>query len=230
MSKVAILQSNYIPWKGYFDIINLADTFILYDQAQYTKNDWRNRNLIQTPQGSQWLTIPVKQTSLKDQRIDETLVANNLWRKKHWKSLQNNYNKSKYFKHYSPYFYALYLEDDEQYLSKINYKFIKLINKLIGITTEIVWSLDYTLVEGKTERLVKLCQDTNATQYISGLSAKSYLDSTLFDKAGIDLIWMEYKDYPCYQQLFSPFIHQVSIIDLLFNYGPDAKKYMLTFT
>jgi len=188
MRKVAILQSNYIPWKGYFDIINLADIFILYDQAQYTKNDWRNRNLIQTSQGAQWLTIPVKQTSLKDQRINETVVANNVWRKKHWKSLQNNYNKSKYFKQYSPYFYELYLEDDEQYLSKINYKFIKLINKLIGISTEIVWSSDYTLVKGKTERLVKLCQDTHATQYISGLSAKSYLDSELFNEIGIDHI------------------------------------------
>ena len=230
MRKVAILQSNYIPWKGYFDIINSADIFIFYDQAQYTKNDWRNRNLIKTPRGTQWLTIPVRQTGLKTLRICDTVVANSLWRKKHWQSLITYYAKSPHFKLFKQCFYELYREDDEENLSRINVKFIQAINGLLGINTEMAYSSSYQLVEGKTERLVQLCKDNQATHYISGAAAKNYLNLALFDQAGIEVIWMDYSQYPDYAQLFPPFMHQVSIVDLLFNHGLDAKNYMLSFS
>jgi len=229
--KVAILQSNYIPWKGYFDIINLADIFIIYDQAQYTKNDWRNRNLIKTPQGSQWLTIPVKRTSLKAQRICDTEVANAVWRKKHWHSLLNNYRKAPYFSQLEPSFRCLYLDNTHIInLSQINLQFITVINQILGITTEIRYASEFTLASGKTERLVDLCKQNHASHYISGASAQSYLDLERFKQENIKLHWMDYSQYPEYSQLYPPFIHSVSILDLLFNHGSNAYKYMCSFT
>ncbi|HIP48251.1 MAG TPA: hypothetical protein EYG92_04705, partial [Lutibacter sp.] len=130
MKKIAILQSNYIPWKGYFDLINMVDEFILYDEVQYTKNDWRNRNKIQTKQGVQWLTIPVRQKELS-QLIKDTKITDKKWGKKHWATIRQNYSKAKYFKEYKDIFEELYLNCEEQYLSQINYKFIVVINEIL---------------------------------------------------------------------------------------------------
>lgn len=226
--KVAIVQSNYIPWKGYFDLINLVDEFILLDDVQYTKNDWRNRNLIKTPNGTAWLTIPVHQESLS-QKINETVVANEIWRKKHIKSITQNYSKGKYFKDYKDLFQELYLQSNEKFLSRINHRFITAISNVLGINTKISWSMDYKLVEGKTERLVDLCKHTGATEYISGPAAKGYIDEEMFENEGILLKYIDYSGYPEYTQLFPPFEHRVSIIDLILNEGPNAPKYMKSF-
>ena len=134
MKKVAILQSNYIPWKGYFDIINSVDTFIIYDEVQYTKNDWRNRNQINSKQGLQWLTIPVRVESL-EQKISETKISFSKWNKKHWNSLVANYGKSPGFKHNKDLFESLYLDCQTDNLSEINLSFINAINKLLDIKT-----------------------------------------------------------------------------------------------
>ena len=157
MKKVAILQSNYIPWKGYFDIINKVDEFILYDDMQYTRRDWRNRNKIVTPNGLLWLSIPVESKGKFFQKINETKVANHDWIDKHWRSIKANYTKAPYFKVYEEMFHDLYESCREyEYLSEINYAFIHLICKILGIHTKISWSSDYPLVDGKTERLVGL--------------------------------------------------------------------------
>ena len=142
--KVFITQSNYIPWKGYFDAINQADVFVIYDEMQYTKNDWRNRNQIKTPNGLQWLTIPAKQSAL-DQKISETEVVNSIWRKKHWKTILQNYRKAPHFEEMSEHFERLYLNDDESNLSRINEKFINAINTQLGIKTEIRSSANFDL-------------------------------------------------------------------------------------
>lgn len=223
--KVAILQSNYIPWKGYFDLIASVDEFIIYDDAQYTKNDWRNRNIIKNATGVQWLSIPVFNKSL-DQTILETQVANKNWTRKHWNTIKQNYSKSKYFEEYSTIFEDLYLNCKDCSLSLINYKFILVINDILGIKTKISWSSDYTLLDGKSERLVGLCKDSNANEYISGPAAKGYLDESLFEDNGIKVTWFDYSGYPEYEQRFPPFIHGVTILDLIFNEGPDANKYM----
>ena len=226
--KVAILQSNYIPWKGYFDIINTVDEFILYDDVQYTKNDWRNRNQLKTPNGKLWITIPIHQKKL-GQKINETLVVNDIWRKKHWKTIIQNYSMAKYFDDYSELFEKLYLGSNEKLLSNINYRFIVAICRVLGIKTKISWSMDYNLVEGKTERLVDICKQTGADEYISGPSAKGYIDEDFFKESGIKLRYMDYSGYPEYNQLFPPFEHAISIIDLIFNEGPNAQKYMKSF-
>ncbi len=227
--KIAILQSNYIPWKGYFDLINQVDEFILYDDMQYTRNDWRNRNLIKSSTGIQWLTIPVKNKGKRLQKISETEIANPNWGKKHWKTLVINYSKAPYFNHYKEIFEPLYLNNKEQNLSQINYLFLTAINKILNINTTILWSSDFNVIGKKTERLVAICRDTEANEYISGPAAKSYMDETLFTDANITISWMDYSNYPSYPQLNPPFEHGVSILDLIFNQGSNSAKYMKSF-
>jgi hypothetical protein len=229
MKKVAILQSNYIPWKGYFDIINMVDEFVIYDCVQYTKNDWRNRNLIKTSSGVQWLTIPCRFESMS-QKINETKVTDKLWAGKHFKTIYQNYSRAKHFKEYAPLFEALYKDvASEELLSVINYKFIMAINNILDIKTKISKCEDFTLIEGQTSRLVQICKDAKATHYLSGPAAKDYLDESLFEAEGIKVEWMDYSGYGEYEQLFSPFVHGVSILDLIFNEGSNAKKYMKSF-
>lgn len=227
--KVAILQSNYIPWKGYFDLIAAVDVFILYDEMQYTKNDWRNRNKIKTSDGIKWMTIPVKADSLH-QKICETQVANRLWAIKHLKTLKANYSKAPYFKEYENWLTDLYNQvENEKLLSNINYKFIIEICNMLNIKTKICWSNDYELIDGKTERLVNLCQQAGATAYVSGPAAKDYIQPKLFEEANIRLTWMDYEGYPEYHQLYPPFEHPVSILDLILNEGINAPAFLKKF-
>lgn len=228
MKKVAILQSNYIPWKGYFDLINMVDEFVLFDEVQYTKNDWRNRNKIKTSQGLQWLTIPVRQVSL-EQKISETMVANAKWNVKHWNSIVQNYSKSKYFSQYRNFFERLYFESNEESLSKINYSFIGAICEILDIRTKISFSSKYQLIDGQTEKLLHICHQAGASCYLSGPAAKEYFDISLAKKMDIDVEWMDYTGYPEYRQLHSGFEHSVSILDLIFNEGPNAKSFMKSF-
>lgn len=226
--KVVILQSNYLPWKGYFDLMNQADVFVVYDIVQYTKNDWRNRNRVMSPSGPKWLTIPVYHGM--SQTIEETLVSDQGWWKKHWKTLQQNYSKCRYFPLYRDRFAALFSElKDEKRLSHINLAFIRLINELLRIETKIVYAAQLDCGRGQTERLVRICQSFSADTYISGPGAKDYLNERLFEQANIAVSWYDYSDYPQYQQLSDDFVHRVSIIDLLFNHGPDARHYMKSF-
>lgn len=229
MKKIAILQSNYIPWKGYFDMINMVDEFILYDDMQYTRRDWRNRNKIKTPNGLIWLTIPVEVKGKYFQKISETKVNEKDWAKKHWQSITHNYSKSKYFKEYKDVFEELYLNCHEEYLSQINYKFIVAINKILGIKTKIRWSSEFKLVDGQTEKLLGICKDCDTDIYLSGPAAKDYFDEELARKENIKVEWMDYSGYKEYEQLHSHFEHGVTILDLIFNEGPNATKFMKSF-
>lgn len=226
---VAIVQSNYIPWKGYFDLINLVDEFIIFDDMQYTRRDWRNRNKIKTPSGLMWLTIPIKVKNRYFQKICESIISDPLWNKKHWKAIRLNYSRTFYFNNFTDIFEELYLGSDEKKLSDLNFRFIKVICNILGIDSKLSWSMDYNLIEGKTERLVDLCKQSGATSYLSGPSAKGYIDEDLFESEGIDLEYINYSMYPEYTQMHPPFEHGVSIIDLIFNEGPNAPKFMLSF-
>lgn len=225
MKKIAIIQSNYIPWKGYFDMIGLVDEFILFDEVQYTKNDWRNRNKIKTPNGPAWLTIPVFHKTL-NQKISETQITDKRWPVKHWNSIVSNYTRAKYFETFRPAFEQLYSNCKSTYLSDINYQFIVLICQVLNIKTTITSSRNFYLGGNPTEKLVNLCKQTGAISYLSGPAAKNYLDESLFVQEGISVEWMDYSDYPEYEQLYPPFAQQVSIIDLIFNVGANASQYM----
>lgn len=223
--RIAILQSNYIPWKGYFDIIGLVDEFVIYDEVQYTKNDWRNRNRIKTSAGIQWVTIPVYQRALK-QKISETEVAHTRWSMKNWHTIKSNYARAPYFKFFGPELEEFYCTCKSSMLSEINVSLIRKMCSLIGIGTKISNSAHYTLRGDATEKLVDLCKQKNANTYLSGPAARDYLRQDLFKQAGIEIEWMDYEHYPEYPQLYPPFVHQVSIIDLLFNTGKDCINYM----
>jgi len=228
--KVAIVQSNYIPWKGYFDLINLVDEFILFDDMQYTRRDWRNRNLIKTRAGLKWLTIPVAVKGNFFQKIKDTRVSDPGWGRTHWESIVHNYSKANHFAAFREVFESLYLGSQESFLSQINYAFLTTICKILRIETRITWSDTYESVEGKTERLVSICKQAGATTYISGPAARDYIDESLFNNADVSLEYMDYSAYPEYRQLFPPFEHGVSVIDLIFNEGPDAPKFMKSFS
>jgi hypothetical protein len=226
VKKTAILQSNYIPWKGYFDMIAAVDEFILYDDMQYTRRDWRNRNQIKTPQGLQWMTVPVLVKGKYFQKIQETEIDGADWALSHWKTLTQNYRRAAYFDEIASWLEPIYLGESFIYLSQLNRRLIEAVCRYLGIMTVISNSSDYVLQEGKTERLVDLCVQAGATEYISGPAAKDYIEEAMFRDKGIGLTWFDYADYPEYPQLWGEFTHGVTILDLLFNTGKDTHRYM----
>jgi hypothetical protein len=227
--RVAIVQSSYIPWKGYFDLIRRSDEFILYDDVQYTKRDWRNRNRIKTANGPGWLSIPVDVKGKYLQAIKDTRVCDAGWNIRHLKTIAATYARAPYFRRYEAAVEDLFLGCVSLSLSEINFRFLSRICDILSITTQLTWSMDYsyTHVPGKNERLVELCRQAGATEYLSGPSARGYIDPNLFEAAGMRLTFMDYTGYPEYGQLHPPFDHYVSILDLLFNTGPAAVSYML---
>lgn len=225
MKRVAIIQSNYIPWKGYFDLINAVDEFVLYDDVQYTRSDWRNRNRIKTPTGLAWLTIPVTSSLLAPRAIVDTEIVGNGWASKHWRSLQQNYARSPYLKDYADEVEDLYLGRRWTYLSAVSEAFLAWCLEKLAIQTLVTRSSEYERVAGRSERLVGICQQCGADVYVSGSAAKSYLDEALFDRAGIRVEWFEYPSYPEYPQPWGEFVHGVSALDLIFNTGPDARSF-----
>jgi hypothetical protein len=226
LKKVAILQSNYIPWKGYFDMIASVDEFILFDDMQYTRRDWRNRNQIKTPNGLQWLTIPVQVKGKYHQKIKEVEVMGSEWQKLHWSSLMHNYRQAKYFKAVSEWLEPIYFNTSRTNLSEINLIFIRAICNYLSIDTKITSSSDYILSGNKSQRLANICKQSEATIYVSGEAAKEYLDQKVFAKLNINVLWFSYEGYLSYPQLWGDFSERVTILDLLFNCGPNSMKYI----
>lgn len=225
--KIAIIQSNYIPWKGYFHIIHSVDALILLDDVQYTRRDWRNRNKIKTKDGLKWLTIPVQTKGNYHQRINETQTQGGEWTKKHWHMLEDAYRSAPFFRHHSDHIYYLYQKaSEESYLSHINMIFLRALCDLFQITTPISFSTDYYSTEvldnfDATERLVALCKKAGADCYLSGPSAKNYLDCKKFENEGIAVDFMQYPDYTEYPQGYGSYEHYVSILDVLFHVSND---------
>jgi len=225
MKKVAVIQSNYIPWKGYFDIINDVDQFIFYDDVQYTKNDWRNRNKIKTPNGTEWITVPVSATS--ESLICEVGFQSAQWSTKHFKTLTALYSKAPYFKKYKEFFEYIYLERKWGTLSELNqYLITKISHEFLGIKTQFTQSSEYNLEGKKLDRLLSLLKAANASSYLSGPAAMDYIDSSTFENNEIELLYKQYSDYKEYDQFHPPFNHYVSILDLLFHAGPDSAYFI----
>lgn len=223
---VAVLQSNYIPWKGYFDIIHDVELFIFHDDLQYTKNDWRNRNRIVTEGGVKWLTIPVG--SDEHRQILDVRMGDTSWQKKHFDMLKASYRKAPYFQKYLPFLEDVYLERKWDYLYELDRYLIERISQdYLGITTKFADSRDFATHGVKHEKLLSMLRSAGATRYVSGPAAKDYIRSADYEAAGIDLQWKDYGGYPVYpQQHGGPFEHGVSVLDLLFNTGEDAPYYI----
>jgi len=222
--KLAVLQSNYIPWKGYFDIIHDVDLFLFYDEVQYTKNDWRNRNQILTDTGLKWLTIPCGYDITR--KICEVKIKNEFdWQKQHYNLIKHCYSKAPFYKKYEDFLNYVYLDKEWEYLYEINRFIIKTIStEFLGIKVQFADSRDYPTFGSGHEKLLSLVKATGADTYISGPAAKDYIITNDYKQAGIEIIWKEYFGYPEYKQLYEPFRHNVSILDLLFNTGENANR------
>lgn len=224
--RVAILQSCYIPWKGYFDIIGSVDVFVIYDDVQYSKNHWHNRNRIKTQQGPLWLTVPVSKAEGAHQNIEDVRLPQPFARK-HWQTISQAYAKAAHFQTYAAKLEALYREAEAfTSLSELNVHFMKAISRELGLAPKFIHSSEIDAPGEKTGRLLTICRALNATHYLSGPSAKAYLETDKFEAAGIAVEWMDYSGYPEYPQIHGPFDHAVSIVDLLMNTGPDARNFM----
>lgn len=224
--RVAILQSNYLPWKGYFDIIHDVDEFVFHDDLQYTKQDWRNRNRIKTPDGAAWLTIPVGDS---EQRLicEVELPAGN-WARDHWRRIEAAYARAPHFERYRDLLRDALLGSEWRLLSDLNQHLIRLIARvLLGLKIELRDSRSLDLGDArKQERVLAIVRKTGADVYVSGPAAKAYLEPRRFEEAGVTLVWKDYGGYPEYEQFHPPFRHDVTILDLLFHTGPDAPHYI----
>ncbi len=220
---VAIVQSNYIPWRGYFDLIASVDEFVLYDDAQFTKRDWRNRNKIKTVNGPMWLTVPVDTKGKFLQKIKDTRIIDPAWGQQHWKSLQTCYSKAGFFSEVRDLLEPIYRARKYDFLSELNRDLTLVILDYLKAETRVSSSMDYLLTrEDPTEKLIELCRQTGATTYVSGPAAQDYLKEDLFQQHGIAVRYFAYPEYHPYRQLYPPFIPGMSVLDLLFNEGPLA--------
>jgi hypothetical protein len=226
MKRVAIVQSNYVPWRGYFDLISSVDEFILLDDVQYTKQDWRNRNRIKTENGVVWLTIPVHGGLHK--RIDQVEIANPGWASRHLATLTHAYRSAPGLERCLPWLTELYMEADSSMLSEVNRAFLERICAELGVTTPLISSSRYAVSGTKSQRLLDLCLAAGADEYLSGPAARSYLDEGLFERGGVSVRWFEYPEYPPYPQLHPPFEPRLSILDLLLNVGAESPRHLRT--
>jgi hypothetical protein len=227
MKRVAAIQSSYVPWRGYFDVMGLVDEFILLDEVQFTKRDWRNRNRIKAPNGPTWLTIPVQTKGRYEQRIDEVEIADPSWADRHWQTVRQAYAGAPAAEEIAPIVGSAYERAaGMSRLSDVNRLFLETLAPLAGVDAALTWSTDYTSVGTKTERLVSLCAEAGAGEYVSGPAARDYLEEAEFAAAGIAVRWMDYDGYREYPQQFGAFEPNLSILDLLFNTGRAAPEYM----
>lgn len=223
--RAGIVQSNYIPWKGYFDFIDCVDAFVLFDDVQFTRRDWRNRNKIKTATGLHWLTIPVESKGKYHQRIDETLVSDNGWIDDHMNALRHAYGRAAHFRAEWPWIEDVFRACSSMpRLSQVNRAFIEAIARRLGIATPIHFSSEFRLDEGKNEHLIGICKDLGASEYISGPAARGYIDPALWEAQGITVRYKGYDNYPEYPQLHGGFEHGVTVLDLIFNAGPEAAQ------
>ncbi len=221
--RVGIIQSSFIPWRGYFDFIASVDRFVFHDDIQYTKGDWRNRNRLKTPQGPVWLTVPVHYERVS-QLICETRVAESTdWRTKHLRLWQANYRQAPYLDDVLNILGDMERGRASLTISQLNIALTRSICEYLGITTPMAMSNDYELAGAKTDRLLDLLGKVGATTYLSGPSAAAYLDEEAFRRAGIGLEYKSYA-YAPYAQLWGDFDATVSILDLIANCGPAARE------
>ena len=231
MTVVSIIQPNYIPWPGYFDIINRSDIFLYFDTVQYTKNDWRNRNRIKTPRGLQWLTIPVESGSSR-KKIFETQIGRPNWSKKHYLSLQHNYSKAAYYNEISGFLRPLYLSTKYDKLTDAVFSINEAILNYLQIKTVILKASEIFKLEhqdqhtSRTDSIINICRSLGATTYLSGPSASNYINQSQFSEHNIQLEFIDYPYYFNYKQLWGGPSSGLSIVDLLFNCGSSSRRYL----
>ena len=226
--RAGIIQSNYIPWRGYFDFIDSVDLFVFHDDLQYTKGDWRNRNKIKTPQGLRWLSVPVHYRNTSQLICETEIDYSQNWRASHINKFKNSYQKAPFFED------ALELLEEglvhaDPTISQLNIRLVRLVCDYLQITTPLVMSSDFGVTGAATERVINLLESAGASVYLSGSSAEDYLDESLFCEHDISLEYKTY-DYPPYPQLWGEFVGTVTALDLIANTGPEARRFLKSTT
>jgi len=223
---LSINQPAYLPWLGYFHRINISDTFVFFDTVQFEKNSFTNRNKIKMPSGPLWLTVPVKLRDHFNKQIKDIELADQKWQKNHWMAIELNYKKTRYWDEYAPKIKPIY-EKEYRTISDICYEQLILLLDLLDIKTKIIRSSELKEFESKKRQLVlDICREINAKVYVSGALGKNYLDKSEFNEADIKLYFQDYK-HPVYGQRWGEFVPYMSVIDLLFNEGPNSKNIIM---
>lgn len=230
--RLAVLQSNYIPWKGYFDLMAAADLFIVYDSVQYTKNDWRNRNILLSKSGPVWLTIPVNTAGRLEQSINDATIGDDRWARKHWQTVSQLLARRPHFHHFEPDWAKWFVDLGEMtHLHDVNVYLLHKIAEQLNIATQLADDTQFDLVpDSPTGKLVQLCEMAGASRYLTGPAGLNYLELDLFSAKGIGVDVIDYGHYPTYAQTSDEFRHGVSVLDLLANAGASAERHLLRRT
>lgn len=221
MTRLVVLQPSFLPWLGHLDQYDWADVFVLYDDTQFDKNGWRNRNRILTPNGVAWLTVPVKTKGLnKPLNLEVPINNQSNWQKKLLASVRQSYSKAPYFSTYYPGLESV-LSSSYDFLIDLNLSTFRWLTESLGLSWKVVRSSELEVPGRKTERLVAICEKFQATDYLTGDAAKDYLDQGQFDRAGIAVHWHDYR-HPVYEQGRDEFVPYLSVVDLLFREGSKS--------
>lgn len=223
MKTVVVLQSAYIPWKGYFHLMREADLFVFHDDLQFTHSDWRSRNRISTPEGPRWLSIPAGRDEKR--RICDVEIRDTTWKQRHRRMIELNYRRAPCFEEYMELLDFLY-DNPITNLSEFNQRAIARLAKELGIETALADSRHYRLSGRKTERLIELLTQVEATTYLSGPAGRNYLEEARFEDASIKLRYFDYPDYPDYAHRHGACPHQVTILDMLFHLGRETPRWI----
>lgn len=227
--RIGILQPGYLPWLGFFEQVYKSDVFIIYDDVQYDKHGWRNRNRIKSANGIQWLTVPVLTTGKNKPLIKDVMIDNHLnWQKKHITSIRNNYGKAEYFKDYIEIFDKVYSKKWD-FLIDLDIELIDRLCKALGLNRQIRFSSELGICGDRIQRLIGICKLFNADVFYEGESGKNYIDEENFKNEGITIEYQTYH-HPTYKQLYGDFIPYMSIIDLLFNEGDKSLQILSGIT
>lgn len=219
--RLVVLQPSYLPWLGYLDQYQWADRFVIYDDVQYDKHGWRNRNRILTSNGIQWLTVPVLTKNLDKPLINEVKInSQQKWVKKHLQSIQQAYSKCEFFDWLYPGLEKL-LNTRFAYISTLDVEMLKFLTGKLGLPWKVQLSSEMGVPGRRTERLVGICQQLGATDYLTGDAARDYLEEDRFEEIGVRVHWHSYQ-HPTYRQRFDGFEPYLSVIDLMFNHGPES--------
>lgn len=217
--KVTIHQPEHMPWLGFFHKINMADLYVVFDNVQYRRRYFQNRNKIRVKDGEQWLTVPVERGKRDDLLIKDVKISNEdaKWKAKNLARIYHGYSKAPCFKDYWESFEAVYNEDHTR-LIDLNLALIKFFFEALGIEKECVLASDLDVSGEKGELIFNICRAAGAKTYISGISGRDYLDVKKFEESGIGVVFQEFH-HPIYKQLHEPFIPCISVADILFNHG-----------
>lgn len=229
---VVVTQSNYVPWRGWFEMLGRANCWVVLDSVQYTRRDWRNRNRIKTKDGLVWLTIPVRPGNHRETAIDEVLIDGVAWIDRHIETIRHAYRKAKHFPDVMPWLEAQFLAAREmERLSAFNVLLAQSFLARLGVDVAVRRDTDLLgrdVLSGldPTQRLVRLAEAVGAERYVTGPAARGYMDETAFAARSISVEWMDYGLQEPYPQLWGEFEPAVSIIDLMMNLGDDAPEWI----